>query len=234
MHAPLEPSAPSRMAIGGAALTIAGVVLSGPIGFLLVSFVHPPGAWDGAAAFARDFRAIDAAPFAAGFALILGWVMLVAGIASMALPATRPRATVAVIFTAVFAALITFNYICQTTLVPGLARAYRPEYDGIIATFSMANPLSLSWGIEMWGYACLGVATWFLADVFARGRVERMVAALMRVNGVVSVAAAVLYAVRHDWPLGIAGFVAYCIWNVLVFVLAGLVVIALRARRQPV
>lgn len=48
MHAPLEPGAPSRMAIGGAALTIAGVMLSGPIGFLLVSFVHPPGAWDGA------------------------------------------------------------------------------------------------------------------------------------------------------------------------------------------
>ena len=62
MHAPLESGAPSRMAIGGAALTIAGVILSGPVGFLAVSFVHPPGAWDGAAAFARDFRAIDAAP----------------------------------------------------------------------------------------------------------------------------------------------------------------------------
>jgi hypothetical protein len=234
MHAPLDPSAASRMAIRGAALTIAGVVLSGPIGFLLVSFVHPTGAWDGAAAFARDFRWIDSAPFVAGFGLILGWVMLVAGVASMASTATRPRATVAVIFTAVFAALITFNYICQTTFIPGLTGAYRPEYDGIVATFSMANPLSLSWAIEMWGYACLGVATWFLADVFERGRVERMVAALMRANGVVSIAAAILSAVRHDWPLEIAGFVAYCIWNVLIFVLAGLVVVELRTRRQPV
>ena len=76
--------------------------------------------------FAQNYHPVQTLPFFFGFAMITGYIMLLA-------------------------ALIFFNYICQTTFVPALSSDYRPEYDPIISTFSLANPRSLSWTIEMWG-----------------------------------------------------------------------------------
>jgi hypothetical protein len=60
------------------------------------------------------------------------------------------------VFCAAFASFIFFNYVLQTTFLPALARAYAPESAGVVAAFSMSNPTSLAWGIEMWGWAFFG------------------------------------------------------------------------------
>jgi hypothetical protein len=117
-------------------------------------------------------------------ALVFGYVLLCAAIHRIADAVRKPAATVALVCIAVFSALIFFNYLCQTTFVPALARAYQPEYAAIIATFSLANPRSLAWAIEMWGYAFLGLATWIMAGLFRRGSLERAAAATMVLNGV--------------------------------------------------
>jgi len=171
----LPDRAACRFGIAGAWLTIAGIVVSGPIGLAVVYIVHRPSQWTGAEAFVTDFHPVQAIPFFGGFALILGCLMVMSAISSVANPSQRPRATASIIATAGFVALILFNYVCQTTFIPALVRARDPSLGPIISTFSLQNPRSIAWAIEMWGYACLGAATWFAAVVFDQTRVEQAV-----------------------------------------------------------
>lgn len=103
--------------------------------------------------------AAQTAPFFGGFFLVGGYVVMIAALYQLAEEQQKTNALVAVVFTSIFATLIFFNYISQTTFIPAMAQAYQPAYDAAISIFSLANPLSLCWAIEMWGYALLGVAT---------------------------------------------------------------------------
>ena len=96
----------------------------------------------------------------------------------------------------------------------------------------MANPMSLSWVFEMWGYAFLGVATWLAAPVFNRSRLERATAVLMIANGIMSIAGALVTAISLGWVLTLPGIVSYAVWNILVFVLSILVILSLRRRQN--
>jgi len=127
-------------------------------------------------------------------------------------------------------ALIFFNYVNQTTFVPALVRNYRPEYDVLIGALTMANPLSLAWAIEMWGYAFLGLATALVAPVFGRTHLERVLAWLLVANGVVSVISALITAADLDWVLSTPGLVSFMVWNVLLIAITFLVVVASRRR----
>jgi len=219
-----------RLGIAGAALTIVGILTSGPIGTVLVSAIHPSPPWQDAELFALNFHWIQTVPFFAGFALVGGYVVLFAALQAMAAPRHRAAATSAVIFAAVFATFIFFNYICQTTFIPALAQSYRPEYEPLISALSFANPLSLSWAIEMWGYAFLGVASWIAARIFDRGGVETAVARLMDVNAVISIAGAFVTVARPGWVLTSAGLINYVAWNIVVLAISILIVVALRKR----
>lgn len=229
----LPDRAACRFGIAGAWLTIAGIVVSGPVGLAVVSMVHRPSRWTGPEAFVRAFHPVQAIPFFGGFALILGCLMVMSAISSVANPSQRPRATASIIATAGFVALILFNYVCQTTLIPALVRADDPNLGPIISTFSLQNPRSIGWAIEMWGYACLGAATWFAAVVFDQTRVERAVARLMVANGVTSLVAAIITSARLEWVLSGAGLAAYVVWNVLMLALSILLVMAFRQRAGP-
>jgi hypothetical protein len=220
-----------QMGITGAWLNIAGLILSGPLGLALVSIVHPSPSWQGAATYADNFHWIQTVPFFGGFALIVGYVLIFAAIYHVADDNKRPAAMVSVMATAAFATLIFFNYICQTTFVPALATTYQPEYDAIISAFSLANPLSLSWAIEMWGYALLGLATWFSAAIFNQNRLERAAALFMILNGIISIIGAIVTSFDLGWVLTIPGVVSYAGWNVLVFVMAILIYLSFRKRR---
>jgi hypothetical protein len=58
------------------------------------------------------------------------------------------------------------NYVCQTTFIPALAPHYRPAYEGLVDAFSITNPRSLAWAIEMWGYALLRLRASLLVLIF--------------------------------------------------------------------
>lgn len=227
-------SASLQMGITGAWLNIAGILLSGPLGLALVSIVHPSPSWQGAAAYVDNFHWIQTAPFFGGFALVVGYVLMFAAIYHIADDSKKPAAMVSVIATAGFATLIFFNYLCQTTFIPALATAYRAEYDAIISTFSLANPHSLSWAIEMWGYALLGLATWFSATVFDRNRLERAAALFMVLNGIVSIIGAVVTSFDLGWVLTVPGVVSYAAWNILVLAMAILILLSFRKRRSEI
>jgi hypothetical protein len=220
-----------RAGIWGAALTVAGILLSGPIGLLAVMALSPSPAWVDAAGYAQHFHPLQTAPFFGGFFLVGGYVVLIAALYQLAEEQHKAYALAAVMFTAAFATLIFFNYINQTTFIPALAQDYQPAYDAAVSTFSLANPLSLCWAIEMWGYALLGVATWLTAPIFNRSRVEKITAGLMIANGVVSIVGGFVTAWSLGWVLTTPGVISYVGWNILVLALSIFVMLSLRQRQ---
>jgi MFS family permease len=220
-----------RVGIYGAVATLVGILLSGPIGLLVVSAVHPSPPWQDAATYAQSYAPIQTLPFFGGFLLVGGYVVLMAAIYQIAQEEKKAATLTAVMFTAVFATLIFFNYVNQTTFVPALARDYKPEYAPIISTFALANPRALCWAIEMWGYALLGVATWLAAPIFGRDRLERVTAALMVLNGVLSIAGGFVTSLDLAWVMTLPGLMSYAGWNVVVFALSACVAVALHRRQ---
>jgi hypothetical protein len=221
-----------RTATIAAGVMLAGLLLSGPVGLGLVS-LHPQPAWTGAQAAARAYHSIQTVPYWAGFLLVGGALGLVAALHALARPDLRARTGAALGFAAAFAALIFLNYVLQMTFVPALMRDYTPQQAPLIAAFSLANPRSLGWALEMWGYAVLGVATWLVAPVFAGdGRLGRATAGLFVANGPVSIAGGLLTAWRPGWvmtPVGTALFVG---WNLLVAATIPLAIVVLRRRAR--
>lgn len=134
----------NRLISLGALVALAGYVLSGPVGFLAVQLTHPQPVWTSAAGFAENYHAVQDMPYFFGLLLIGGMLMLAAGHylnAPSENEKTRFHLLLALMWTTFFAALIFFNYICQTTFVRHLALHYKPENDPLIAAFSMANPM---------------------------------------------------------------------------------------------
>jgi hypothetical protein len=96
----------------------------------------------------------------------------------------------------------------------------------------MANPASLAWAIEMWAWALLGMATWLVAPVFSKGRLERLTARVFVANGVLSIVGALVTAAHPGWEVTSAGLAAFASWNILVFAMSALALLVLRQRSR--
>ncbi len=203
-----------------ALIALSGYVLSGPIAFFLVHLTNPQPPWVSPSVFADNYSPIQDLPYYFGFLLIGGMLMLVAvHYLNCKGEDEKKKFQLLIAFgwTIVFCALISFNYICQTTFVRNLALYYKPEYDVAISAFSMANPMSFCWANEMWGYALLGVATWFMAGYYQQK--NNFIRILLILNGIVSVASALWTAIDVNWVMTTAGLVGYFAWNVLMMVM---------------
>lgn len=206
----------NKLISSGALISLAGYLLSGPVGFAITKLTAPQPEWVSAAVFAQHYHPIQDLSFYFGFLLIGGMLMLAAEHYLQAKEEgdeTKFNLLLSVLFSTIFSALIFFNYICQVSFIPHMARHYKPEYDFAIATFSMSNPMSLSWNIEMWGYGILGMATWLMAGYY-RGR-NNTIRILLIVNGIVSVLCAIATAMSVQWIITGGGLAAYMLWNVL-------------------
>ncbi|RJP81019.1 MAG: DUF4386 family protein [Candidatus Zixiibacteriota bacterium] len=221
-----------RFGFHAALIAAAGVLLSGPVGLALVLMTHPQPPWESAEGFARNYHAVQTLPYWLGFLLVGGWLALIVALHRVAEDHHKARTQTAAAFATVFAALIFLNYVLQTTFVPALARNYQPGFASTITALSMANPMSLAWGLEMWGYGFLGVATWLVAPVFSRNRFERVLATLFIANGIASILTAILTALDMTWLMTLPGLIAYVVWNILVFIMAGMAAVALQRRMR--
>lgn len=224
---------PRRAASWSAGVALVGALASGPFALWLVAATHPQPAWRDAATFAAAYHPIQAAPFYLGFLLVAGFTCLVASLHALAPARLAGRTVNALPFAGAFGAMIFTNYAIQTTFVPALL-VDAPRNAALVAGFTMANPTSLAWALEMWGYAVLGVATWLVAPVFDRGPLERITAWLFVLNGPVSIAGGLATAVQPGWVMTPAGLLAFGAWNVLVVAMAGLALVAMRARGREV
>ena len=222
----------ARSGMAWSALAFAGTALSGPVGLLVVGATKPQPPWSDAATFAAAWHPVQLLPYAFGFLLVTGMAGLLATLHVLAPSGLRPRTAPALVFAGAFTAVILVNYAIQTTFVPALVRGSGGEADALIATFTMANPSSLAWALEMWGYAALGMATWLVAPVLrdGGGRAGRWAAALFVVNGPASVGAAAATVLWPGWVLTAAGLVAFGVWNIVVVSMTLLAWLALRRR----
>jgi hypothetical protein len=195
-----------------------------------VNATHPQPAWQSAGVFARHYHPIQLLPYLGGVVLVSALVLLIASLHALA-PVERTALTgAALVFTAAYVALIFFNYVVQTTFIPELAKEASAGSAAIVAALSMANPRSLAWGIEMWGWGFLGVATWLVAPVFQGSRLERATAATFVANGPVSIIGALCTVAFPGWVTTPTGYIAFGSWNVLLAAMAVLALLSLRAR----
>ncbi len=204
----------------GSIAALIGFILSGPVGSVLVLIIKPQPAWTSAANFVTNYNSLQTIPYYFGFILIGGMLILTVAHhlnADNEPPRDKMHIFLSVVWTTIFAAIIFFNYICQLAFVHHLAIDYKPENDQLIATLTMANPASLSWAIEMWGYAILGVATWLLSAYYREK--NKAIYFLLISNGVASVVGAASYVYDGNWLLTTAGVASYASWNILMIVL---------------
>lgn len=214
----------SKLISIGALTALAGFIASGPVGFLLVNTVKPQPVWTSARIFVNNYHIVQDIPFYFGFLLTGGMLMLGLGHFlnyTEQNEAKRFRLLLSLGLTIAFFTLISFNYICQTTFIRHLALNYVPEYDALIAGFSMTNPLSFCWANEIWGYGFLGVATWLMAAYYSGN--NETIRRLLISNGVVSVATVVFTIVDMHWLMTAPGLIAYFTWNLLMIALVVLI-----------
>jgi hypothetical protein len=226
---------PQRLVSHGAAVGFIGAATSGLVGFLIVGATRPQPDWRDAETFARSYHAIQALPYFCGFLLVGGMVVTIAGLHALARPEHRGRTAAALALAGAFAAMIFTNYAIQTTLVPALATPWDSSHAALLSAVTMANPRSLGWALEMWGYAVLGAATWLSAAALkegASGIFAQLAAALFVANGPLSIGAAMLTAVVPGWVLTTAGLAAFTIWNALMLCMTLLTALVMRGARQ--
>src|SRR5512140_987420 len=199
-----QPAPQGHALLRSAAWVVAvGAWLSGPVAMLVVSVTHPQPAWSGPAAFRAHYHAVQTVPYLLGFGLLTGFVLFTAACHAAAKPEQRARTSAALVFTAIYASLVFLNYTLQVGFIPRML-ALDPA---AVASLTMANPTSLAWFLEMFGYAALGMATWLVAPLFEGGGRARIVRTLLQANGFLSVAGAVCTAVYERWVFSAAGLV---------------------------
>ncbi|HEX6275562.1 MAG TPA: hypothetical protein VFZ53_21120 [Polyangiaceae bacterium] len=218
-----------RTGAHGAACTLLGALLSGPVAMLAVQTTHPQPPWQGPEVFVRNHHPVQALPFFLGFFLVSGFVVLIASLHALAREEHRALTGAALALAAAFAALVFLNYTIQTTFVPALVSDYTAGNDPLLSALTLSNPKSLGWALEMWGYALLGMATWLVSPVFRESRLERAAAWAFIANGPASIVAAVWTAFEPGWELTGPGLISFALWNLLVVAMA---VLAFRAFRR--
>jgi hypothetical protein len=111
---------------------------------------------------------------------------------------------------AVFASLISFNYLLQIAYVPSAL----DQTEAILSFISMANPSSVAWALEMFGYAILGLATIAVAPLFSGSVLQKIIKWLLVFNGVTSAGGAVAASIELSGVMSTTGLVGYVLWNI--------------------
>jgi hypothetical protein len=210
-------------------LLLVALPLSGPLGMVIAGAIAPQPPWTDAATFIAHHHPLQGLPFMVGFLLLVGFPALQVALHLRARPAAQPFTLLGVVFAAVFAALIAFNYIAQTALVPA---AVASGDSALIALLSMNSPTAICWSIEMFGYGFLGLASLCALPAVPGPGVHRVARGLLLANGLASVAGAVLTARDARWVLTPAGLAAFLAWNAVILAMVLALVLALRARQR--
>ncbi len=212
-----------RFGMYASAAIFLGVLLSGLVGVPLVSWLAPQPAWQNGQVFAEHFSFVQTLPYFAGFVMLTGFLLFHVTIYLLSDVEMKRFTLSALIFAVIYASLVFFNYIIQTTFVPQLVREYEQALDPFITMFSMTNPASLGWALEMWGYGHLGVASLFAIPFFAvrGGALDKTIALILGVNGAMSVLGALITAFNLPWVFSTLGLVNFVLWKILMLLLGG-------------
>jgi hypothetical protein len=200
-------------------LNIFGVIFSGLVFPALSMMLCPQPAWRDAALFADSFHPLQTATFFCGYFLVIGSLLTFITLFLLAEPVKKIWALSGLVINVVFTAVVFLNYIIQTTYIPYLAVNRPPELAHVLPVFTMANPGSFAWALEMYGWGGIGLSFVFMAFIFGQGRFEPVLKGLFLLNGICSVASALMTSVDMNWLFTPAGLTALVVWNTLVLVI---------------
>ncbi|HJW28356.1 MAG TPA: hypothetical protein VJ508_03800 [Saprospiraceae bacterium] len=222
-------SDPADLIRRGAIISLVGFILSGPVAVALVMYFTPQPTWSGVEAFRSHYDPLQTLPYFFGFILLTGILMMMTGLlqqSSGSQDEVKMQIRIAHALTLVFISLIALNYIGQTTFVPHLLSMHSPDADTLISGFSMSNPNSLGWALEMWGYGILGIALWLLAGYYHDALVVRV---MLLLNALVSIGSLVWAIFNATWVETTLGLILYFLWNALMMMILVLIIQKSRA-----
>jgi hypothetical protein len=199
-------------------LNISGVIFSGLVFPVLSAIVCPQPQWQNPELYIDAYHPLQTATFFCGYFLVIGSLLTFIALNQLAKEETKIWAYSALIINVVFTSIVFINYIIQTTYVPYLAKNNPAETEFVLATFSMSNPGSFAWALEMYGWGGIGLSFIFMARIFKNSGLEKVLKKLFVVNGICSVAAAIITSVDMNWLFGPSGFASLIIWNLLVLI----------------
>jgi hypothetical protein len=195
-------------------LNMFGIIFSGLVFPVLTMILCPQPVWQGADLFVKSFHPFQTATFFCGYFLVIGSLLT---FIVLYLTASLEKKVLAL--NVIFTAIVFLNYIIQTTYVPYLAANNPPETASVLAVFTMANPGSFAWALEMYGWGGIGISFVFMAFIFGKGKYESTLKLLFLANGICSFASAIITSINMKWLFSPAGLTALVVWNVLVFVI---------------
>ncbi|MFC1956921.1 hypothetical protein ACFLVY_01315, partial [Chloroflexota bacterium] len=212
-----------------ALLAIIGILFSGPVGLFIVrtSGEQPP--WQSAKVFIENYSPIQTMPYAFGFLLVAGFLLFFASLVNAGKDDQKPREVMGLTLAIVFGSLISFNYIIQVAYIPNAL----DQNEAILSFLTMANPKSLAWATEMFGYAILGLATIVVAPLFSGGGLQRIIKWLLIINGVASIGGAVAATIDLSEMLSTPAMIGYYFWNILIVVIMVLIIVQFRFGNIP-
>lgn len=200
-------------------LNIFGIIFSGLVFPVLSTIFYPQPLWQDAQLFINSFHPLQTATFFCGYFLVIGSLMTFITLYLSVEEHKRVYSLTGLVVNVVFTAVVFLNYIIQTTYVPYLATNNPPETSQVLAVFSMANPGSFAWALEMYGWGGIGLSFIFMAYVFGRSKREKLLKILFIINGISSCSTAIITSIDMTWLFTPAGFASLIVWNSLVFVI---------------
>ena len=212
-----------------ALLTIVGILFSGPVGLFIVKTSGEQPPWQSAKVFIENYSPIQTMPYAFGFLLVAGFLLFFASLVNAGKDEQKPLEMMGLTLAIVFGSLISFNYIIQVAYIPNAL----DQNEAILSFLTMANPKSLVWATEMFGYAILGLATIVVAPLFSGGGLQKIIKWLLILNGVASIAGAVAVAFDLSAVLSAPAMIGYYFWNILIAVIMVLIIVQFRFGNIP-
>jgi len=206
---------------------IIGIILSGPPLVFLIEHLKPQPDWVDVNTFVLNFHILQTLPYWFGFVLIIGNTLFI--VSASRLPSIRDKihSQLSIICVVIYATLASINYAIQTTAIPAMVS----DSNFILDTFSMVNPTSICWTIEMFAYAILGIAFWLVSVAFQENRILIVIKYLMIFNGVVSVLGILIPVIDPKLLLESESIIGYIFWNLLLVLIMTLIIISFRKKR---
>lgn len=200
-------------------LNIFGIIFSGLVFPVVSTLFYPQPEWQDSQLFISSFHPLQTATFFCGFFLVIGSLMTFIALYLSVEEDKKVYALTGLTVNVVFTAVVFLNYIIQTTYVPYLAMNNPPETSLVLAVFSMANPGSFAWALEMYGWGGIGLSFIFMAYIFGQSKREKLLKALFIINGISSCVTAIITSLDMTWLFTPAGFASLIVWNSLVFII---------------
>lgn len=200
-------------------LNMFGIVFSGLIFPVLSQLFAPQPMWKDAQLFIANFHPLQTVTFFFGFFLVIGSLMTFIVLTLLSIREKSFYALTGLSINILFTAVVFLNYIIQTTYIPYLASNNPPEASLILPAFTMANPGSFAWALELYGWGGIGLSFLFMSKIFGEVKHEKILKILFIINGSCSIITALVTSIDMNWIFSIYGFMSLIVWNVLVFII---------------